>query len=479
MTNLADTPEALAIENGYPQLRSQRTWGTWAIFGTSVSTAIATWCFIIGGFAGYYLGAVQGTLAILAGSLIGILFIVLACLPMCNKYGIDSVVASRAQLGMRGSLLSVLMVYGSTVGWNVMLFVLIGRASDAVAGAMGWDAPSWFVNVIGVASIVLVFALLKGGPGAVRDVSQPIAISVLVLGFIIMGVLAKEEGLQNLLDAPPVAAWDDAKVNWASAIEVLIASNLSWWAYTGAMVRNSPSARRSLWPVVIGLGLGVGVGSLTGLYASLTIPDSGGDPTQFLVEVAGTVFGVIALLFIILANVGTAIVGVYASTLAIRQLPGLAKGSWRTSVLISVLPAVLLVGLWANLVFDKFPTFLAFLGVCFGPICGIQIVDYFLLRKQRLSGPGLYDYNGPYRFWAGINPVGLLAFAAGVVTYVYLLDPVDYTSRAPFQYMTASVPAIVVSGAVFYVGTRLINQPLGRGGYAVAEADSNVGESLP
>ncbi|NHC24327.1 hypothetical protein G6553_14245 [Nocardioides sp. IC4_145] len=456
-----------AVQNGFPQPRDTRTWGPRAIFGTSVSTAIATWCFLIGGFAAYYLPAVEGTLAIIAGSLVGILFIVLACLPVCSKYGIDSVTASRPQFGTRGSVLSMVLIFASTLGWNVILFILLGRATASILGAFGASPASWVVNVAGVLAALVVFAILARGSTAVRDFSQPIAIGVLLLGALVLGLLVRELGLEFILDAEPVYAWPDAKVNWASAIEVLVASNLSWWAYTGAMVRNSPSARQSLWPVVIGLGLGVGLGSLTGLYAALAIPDSGGDPTQFMVDVSGPVVGVIVLAFIILANIGTAVVGVYASVIALRQLPVISKTSWRTSVAIAVLPAIVLVGFFASPVFGRFSTFLAFLGVCFGPVCGIQVVDYFILRKQRLDVAALYD-DGPgtaYRYWGGVNPVGLVAFGAGVATYIYLLDPVTYESRAPFQYLTASLPAFVMAGAIYWLGTKLVLVPLGKGGY--------------
>lgn len=74
-----------ATQNGWPQLKKQRGWGPFTVFSSSVSTAIATWCFIIGGYAAYYLPAGQGTFAVLAGALIGILFIVMACLPMSSK----------------------------------------------------------------------------------------------------------------------------------------------------------------------------------------------------------------------------------------------------------------------------------------------------------------------------------------------------------------------------------------------------------
>jgi NCS1 family nucleobase:cation symporter-1 len=470
--DLAAGGDSASVQDGWPLPRSQRSWGPFAVFSTSVSTAIATWCFLIGGFVSFYLPAGKGTIAIIAGSLIGILLIVLACLPMSSKYGIDSVVGSRPQLGSRGSLLSIALIYGSTLGWNVVLFILLGRATSSVLTALGWDTPGWVVGAAGVAGILFVLVALGKGPAAVRDLSQPIAVAVLVLGFIVLGLLLWKVGLGTLLDAPATYPSESGTVNWASALEVLIASNLSWWAYTGAMVRNSPSARQSLWPVVIGLGLAVGVGSLTGFYAGLVIPDSGGDPTQFLVDVGGPVIGVVALLFIILANVGTAVVGVYAATVAIRQVPAVQRLSWRATTVLAILPAFVLVGFFSNDVFSHFSTFVAFLGVCFGPMCGIQIVDFFVLRKQRYDVPGLYDLGrtGVYRFWGGFNPVGFVAFLAGVGTYIYLLDPVSYVSRAPFQYMTASIPSAVVAGLVFWLGTVLIVRPRRIGGYQEPEA---------
>src|SRR5690606_31659356 len=46
-----------------------------------------------------------------------------------------------------------------------------------------------------------------------------------------------------------------------------------------------------------------------------------------------------------------------------------------------------------------------------GPIAGIMIADYFILRRTRLDTPALYDERGPYR---GVNwiAVGTLAVAA-------------------------------------------------------------------
>lgn len=471
-TDIAAQLDREALQDGLPQPRGKRTWGPFTIFSTSVATAIATWCFIIGGFVAYFLPAGTGTLAIIAGSLLGILFIVLACLPVSSKYGVDVVAASKPQFGNRGALFAVLLVYGATLGWNVYLFVLLGRAMTAILGGFGIPAQPWMVGVFGVASVLVVLVLLRKGASTVRQFSIAISLVVLGLSLVIMIMLIAVSGWDALISAPAVAPWGDFSVDWTSAVEVLIASNLSWWAYTGAMVRNSPSARASLWPVVFGLGLAVGVGSLTGLYGGLLQPESGGDPTQYLVDVGGPVFGIIALIFIILANIGTALVGAYASTIAFRQVGAVKKLSWVSSTWIAILPAVILVGFFSDFVFSSFGTFLNMLGLAFAPMCGIQIVDYFILRKQRLDVASLYlrDRSSRYWYWGGINYVGFAAFIAGAATYLYLLDPVTYESRAPFQYTTATIPALVIAGLVYWIGTKAVTAPLGKGGYAEISA---------
>jgi NCS1 family nucleobase:cation symporter-1 len=83
----------------------------------------------------------------------------------------------------------------------------------------------------------------------------------------------------------------------------------------------------------------------------------------------------------------------------------------------------------------------------------------------RSSSLFLRDKTSSYYYVGGFNPVGFAALAAGVVTYIYLLDPVTYVYRPPFQFLTASFPAAFVSGVVYLVGALLFLRPRGIGGY--------------
>jgi nucleobase:cation symporter-1, NCS1 family len=53
-----------------------------------------------------------------------------------------------------------------------------------------------------------------------------------------------------------------------------------------------------------------------------------------------------------------------------------------------------------------------------GAVGGILIADYFLMRWTRLDLRGLYEKDGPYWYWSGVNPVALIALALGIAPCV-------------------------------------------------------------
>jgi len=50
-----------------------------------------------------------------------------------------------------------------------------------------------------------------------------------------------------------------------------------------------------------------------------------------------------------------------------------------------------------------------------GPIAGVMIADYFIVRKRSLDLESLYIRDGAYEYLAGFNPRALAALAAGVI----------------------------------------------------------------
>jgi NCS1 family nucleobase:cation symporter-1 len=243
----------------------------------------------------------------------------------------------------------------------------------------------------------------------------------------------------------------------------------------GGIVRMVASARQAAWPAMLCMGLPTGVISLIGLYSALVTGDA--DPTAWLISFGGLKYGILGLLFLGIANIGTAVIGAYVASIGFKQIPYVqGKLSWNWITFLVFLPAALIAVSIPKLFFDGIGTFMAFLGVFFAPIAGIQIADYFFLRKQRLSVLGLYDNstNSPYYFLGGVNPAAVVGMLCGFATYVYLLHPVSYATHFPFQYLSASLPALVVAALAYFTLSKLfiVNSKLGDYGKR-GVADSN------
>lgn len=454
-------------EASLPIHASERTWGPLAVFGNTASAAIATWCFITGGWVAYYVTAGRGSIAIIAGTLIGVFISLLAALPPATKYGVEAVRSTRPTLGIRGAWFTLGLVLIVLVGWNSVLTIFLGQSGAQTLAALGVLSDgdsSGAVIAIGLLSCLVVVAMLWKGPHVLRLAGPAIAITVVVLAAVMMIYLAIQFGWQRVMAAPALEPLPDAATNYMIVVELGIAGGVAWWPYIGSLTRHSRDTRTAIGPSILGLGALMGVVLTIGLFAALVVPASAGNPTLFMIETGGAWLGVVALAFMILANVGTTMVGVYACALALKQVPAVDRSlSWRGATVISMLPVVLVLVFVAGPFMDHYGTFLAFAGVTVGPLCGVQIADYFLLRRQTLDIRGLYDeHSTRYRYWGGFNPAGFIAVAAGVATYVSVLDPVHFVpGSVAFSYLSATVPASIVAAVVYTVAMRTIPNLLG------------------
>lgn len=463
---MSNMTEIDADKSAWPLLLKERTWGPWQLGISLATAAAATWCYIIGEYTGYYLGFGQGFAALFAGSMIGMLIVALAAVPTCIRFGVDSIASSKPQFGSTGWIIPAAMQQISIVGWNSLLLIFFAKSTTQLLIALG-VIPDGESAIIVPATIflacALVFLFLLKGSGGLDRISKILVAHVFV-GFWMLYILVSQRW-GDIEAAVPAYASTDPLWNYTTGVEIGIVSLLSWWPYIGAMVRMAPKGRTAAIPIMIGMGAPVPLLSLIGIAGILVLQVS--DPAEWMRTIGGPVYGVIALLFVAAANLGTAVAGVYASAIGLRHFPGLDRLSWPALLLLTIAPVVLVGLLIPELFFANFGSFLAFIGMAFAPLCGIQIADYFFLRQRRIDIRAMFvgGEGGTYRFWAGFNPAALLAMAAGCGTYLYLLNPLTYVSHAPYDYTTATLPTLVVAGLVHVIVTKLVVKPAGKGGY--------------
>ena len=429
--------------------------------------ASATWCYVIGGLVGAYLDFRMGFAALTAGSMVGMLLVTLAVVPSATRYGIDSISTTIPQLGNRGWTIAVVLQYLSIIGWNSLLLIFFAKSVNQLLMTLGLASRGSEALIVPLGTAVacgVVFWVLLDGSNRIEKLAKILFYFIVGVGLWMLAMLLTEQR-QPLASATPAGSSGDLQWDYVTGVEIGIVSLLSWWPYIGAMVRVAPNASTAALPSMLGMGLPVPLLSVIGLAAVLALGDP--DPSAWLVRLGGNFYGAIALLFVIAANFGTTVIGVYASTLGLRHLPAFARLSWRAGVLLALAP-VALVGIFVpDLLFANFGNFLAFIGVFFAPLAAIQIVDYLLLRQQQIDIRSIYDHSAgtTYTFWNGFNPAAIVAMVSGFLVYIYLLDPLTYESRYPYQYLTASLPTALVGGLVFYVFTKWVVQPRRWGGY--------------
>ncbi|MBL8789924.1 MAG: cytosine permease [Rhizobiales bacterium] len=455
-----------ADKNAWPLLKSERTWGSWKLGISLVTAAAATWCYIIGEYVGYYLNFDKGFAALFAGSMIGMLIVALAAGPICLRFGVDSIASTKPSFGSRGWIIPAAMQQISIIGWNSLLLIFFAKSTTQLLLALGLIADTgskFLVPVTILLACALVFLFLLRGSGGVDRVAKILVAHVFV-GFWMLYVIMNQRW-GDLTAAVPAYASTSPLWNYTTGVEIGIVSLLSWWPYLGAMIRMAPDGRTAAAPIMVGMGAPVPLLSLIGIAGILVLQVS--DPAEWLRTIGGPTYGIIALLFVAAANLGTAVAGVYASAIGLRHFPAFENMSWTTLLLLAIGPVVL-VGLFIpELFFANFGTFLAFIGLAFAPLCGIQITDYYFLRNRKISIRCIFsngDHSG-YWFTGGFNMAAIAGMIAGCGAYRYLLNPLTYESHSPYEYVTASLPAAVVAGVVYALVTLFVNKPAKKGGY--------------
>jgi nucleobase:cation symporter-1, NCS1 family len=466
---MAHLGESHADTGAWPLLRSERTWGSWRLAIALATAATATWCYLIGEFEGYYLNFFQGGLALFAGGMIGMLLVLLAVGPTCARFGIESVGSTKPQFGSRGWVIPAILQLLSIIGWNAMLLIFFAKSLSQLLSVLGWlpdgiDVAQIIPFTTLIACSVVLIVLLWGASG-ITHLSNVLVLHV-VVGFWMLYLLVSHRW-PELIAARPALAHEDRLWNLATGTEIGIDSVISWWPYIGAMIRMAPNGRTIAVPVMLGMGAPVPLLSLIGLAGVLVLKTS--DPSAWLRTVGGHFYAVIALSFVAAANFGTAIAGIYASAIGLRNFRRLERLPWLAVLLVTITPVALMGTFIPEFVFSRFGTINALIGVAFAPLCGIQIADYYLVRRRHLDIRAMFDRSpgSPYYFWAGINPAAIVAMIVGCSTYIYLLNPVTYDSHEPFRFVTASLPSTFLAAFAYVAVTRLVVIRAGRGGYAM------------
>lgn len=443
----------LSVYGRMPLLPSEREYGLLGAHGTCFAYAIATWCFLTGGYAAQLVGAWQGMVCLIAGNLIGV-FLISAPLSMsCQRYGIEQVDACKPSFGQNGARVILIFYLANMLGWSGLILVMFGNGIKNIVQTMGYEPGTWLVGAGVAVGIWLSYLLTTRGVHLLSRFNSIITPALIIIITFMFYMLISSHGWSEIMAAEPLDPLPVPWMNYAVTLELGIASGMSWWGGIGFLARNTKTRRNAIYPEVLQLGLVFGVVCSIALFSGLVVGSD--DPTQWMVPLGGVFMGVLALLFVALANITSTSVSLFASGLALRHMPALRKTAWWQVIVITILPLTFFV-IWPQELYDLGDAFLAYNGTMHAPVGGVLLVDYFVLKKQRLHLASIFEAapSGRYYYSNGFNVLALACVVIGQFTYFMVYNPFTDAASALFRYCPASVAAFVLPAVIYYIGMK-------------------------
>jgi len=342
------------------------------------------------------------------------------------KHGIPFPVQLRYTFGYKGSALPLTIriivslfwygVDGYIAAWAIteLALTMAGFAPESVLSHTHIYTPFVFV-------IYLVFVCVVGSINRLGGIKilDTVAGPLLLLFFAVYTVY--------LLSSQSVSLASVSGTSWfSSEFFTAIAVQTAWWATIATNVsdicrfnKGRDRPLRSLFaPSILGLVLPQLFGTVLG-WLAISVTGSAYSPIDIIVShspnAAVAFFG---LTFAALATASTNLTG---------DIPAVGNGlssffglSWKKSVIISTVIAFF-VGPWWALsqsidVANYLVDFTTAYGSWLGPICGVMIADYWIVRRKIIDIRSPYDPSGAY---SGVLTSGIASMLSGIaVEYI-------------------------------------------------------------
>ncbi|MCP2336521.1 purine-cytosine permease family protein [Actinomadura rupiterrae] len=368
------------------------------------------------------------------------------------RLGLPQMISSRAQFGVFGAVLPLLLVILMYLGFAATGTVLAGQAVDEIV-----HTDSKPVGIIVFGALTAVVAVL--GYRYIHNLGR-VATVLGVVGFTYLMIrLASTHDLGGLFGAKPFDA-----ATFLLAISLGAGWQLTFGPYVADYSRYLPrltSARTTfhctLWGSVIGSQWSMVFGVL--LAALPTASGAGFLDNQvgFMGHLGGSAIAVLIYLVIIVGKLTINTLNAYGGFMSILTTVSAFTSErrvsqWaRTLYIAGFLALSVLVALLASHDFlTNFKNFVLLLLTVFTPWSAINLVDYYLVSKERVDIPALYDPNGRYGRW---NIVALGCYVVGIVAQIPFLSQTLYTGPVTKMIGGADISwiiGLVLTAALYY-----------------------------
>src|SRR5216684_3352024 len=407
-----------------PIPQEKRSWGTYnyASLWVAMSVCIPTYMLASGLIAGG-MNWYQAVGTILLGNLI-VLIPMLLNAHAGTRYGIPFPVFVRASFGVRGANVPAVLRALVACGWFgiqtwiggqaifTMLQILFPAAKGSSTGMWICFFSFWALNMFVVWRGIETIRFLEG-------VAAPF---MLIVGLLMLWwITSMAGGFGPVLSAPS---------KFHSTAEFLrffipsLTGMVGFWATVALNIpdftRYAKSQKAQMWGQALGLPAAMTLYSFIGVAvtsaSAVIFGEPIWDPVVLLGKFNQPVVASIALVALLVATLNTNVAAnvVSPSNDFSNLNPRLI--SFRTGGLITGVIGVVMMPWKLMTDFSSyiFGWLVGYSGLL-GPIAGVMIADYFLVRRSRLKVDDLYRRNGIYEYDGGVNWRAVAALIAGVV----------------------------------------------------------------
>lgn len=309
------------------------------------------------------------------------------------KLGIPQMIQSRAQFGYFGAVVPIIVVLLMYIGFFASSSILGGQA---LAGSTGFPLRPAIIVIAGVCTLIAIF-----GYRLIHRVERWVSL-ISGLGFVYLTVMlfvkhdvaavwhaghlsAGAFGLGVAIAATWTITYAPYVADYSRYLptKTSIASTF-WWSYAGCAIS-------SAW--MIGFGC---------VATAVAAKAFDGGSVTFIVDLsphgAHWLFSIIIILGIIAVNV----LNLYGAFMSWTTIATAARrhGVSRTTravytIVVAVIATVLAVAGQGNFI-DNFENFILFLAYFIIPWTAINLVDFYLIRKEDYDIAAIFEPNGPY-----------------------------------------------------------------------------------
>ena len=449
-----------------PTRVAQRTWNTWHIAALWVGMAICVPTYTLGGVLTTYFGLSVGEAlwAVFAANVIVLIPLVLNAFAG-TKFGIPFPVMLRSSFGIIGSNVPALIRALVACGWFGIQTLFGGIAVHLLLAALwdGWAQLGSKGEVLGffIFWIANVWVVIRGSE-SIKIMEALAAPLLLLVGVGLLIWAWPQASVTELLARPgnrppgsPFLAYFFAGLT----------AMVGFWATLSLNIPDFSRFARSQKSQVIGQIIGLpltmllfaGLGVVMTAASAQLVGETISDPITLIGRIDSPVWVVLSMIVIIVATISTNTAANIVSPTNDFQNIAPRLIDQKKGVLLTGFIGVALMS-WELLkrmgwldsqvsVDSLYSNWLLGYSSLLGPIAGIMVVDYFVVRRQSYDLPGLYLDHGPYPAW---NIAGFVAFLLPVALTLLAI----ITGAMQWFYTYGWFTGSLLGGSIYYLASR-------------------------